>query len=163
MTLYGRLISVSVAGLVITEPRINFSVERQADETQTTGTVSIYNLAPSREQQIYERATDIRIEAGYPSTIASVFEGQVQRVRRPRQNLARITHIELGDMVRDRSNLGNGVSRSYDGPVGLREIAADFVVHMGLTIRAGQRYPRRCHHYRLRLGWTGYRRLDGCT
>ena len=46
MVLYGRHISVSVAGLVITEPRIRAVVERQADATETTGSVAIYNLAP---------------------------------------------------------------------------------------------------------------------
>ena len=66
MVLYGRHISVSVAGLVITEPRIRAVVERQADATETTGSVAIYNLAPSREGQIYERAEAIQIQAGYP-------------------------------------------------------------------------------------------------
>ena len=133
MVLYGRHISVSVAGLVITEPRIRATVERQADATETTGSVAIYNLAPTRERQIYERSADIQIQAGYPDTIATIFEGQVQRVRHPRQNLARITHIELGDAVRSRKTLGGITSRSYDGPVSVRQIAADFVRDMGLT------------------------------
>ena len=133
MVLYGRHISVSVAGLLITEPRIHAVVERQADATETTGSVAIYNLAPSREGQIYERAEAIQIQAGYPSTIATIFEGQVQRVRRPRENLAHITHIELGDAVRSRDTLGGITSRSYDGPVTVRQIAADFVRDMGLT------------------------------
>ena len=95
MTLYGRRVRVTVAGLVATQSlRIGFSVERQADATQTTGRVSIYNLAPSRANQIYTRAEAITIEAGYPDTIATIFDGQVQRVRQPRQGLAHITFIE---------------------------------------------------------------------
>ena len=93
----------------------------QADETQTTGTVAIYNLAPARQQQIFERQGPIQIEAGYPDTVASIFDGQVQRVRHPRQNLARITIIELGDMVRDAGRTGAVSSRSYDGPVTARQ------------------------------------------
>ena len=145
MVLYGRHISVSVAGLVITEPRIRAVVERQADATETTGSVAIYNLAPSREGQIYERAADIQIQAGYPSTIATIFEGQVQRVRRPRENLAHITHIELGDAVRSRDTLGGITSRSYDGPVTVRQIAADFVRDMGLTFGPFGCHSSRCH------------------
>ena len=141
MVLYGRRISVSVAGLLVPEdpegippPRITVAMERQADETQTTGTVAIYNLSPGREAAIYERRGPIQVEAGYPDTIASIFEGQVQRVRRPRQNLARITIIELGDMVRDAGRTGAVSSRSYDGPVTARQLATDFVADMGLTV-----------------------------
>ena len=134
MVLYGRRISVSVAGLAISQPRITVAMERQADETQTTGTVAIYNLAPARQQQIFERQGPIQIEAGYPDTVASIFDGQVQRVRHPRQNLARITIIELGDMVRDAGRAGAVSSRSYDGPVTARQIATDFVADMGLTV-----------------------------
>ena len=54
-------------------------------------------------------------------------------MRRPRENLAHITHIELGDAVRSRDTLGGITSRSYDGPVTVRQIAADFVRDMGLT------------------------------
>ena len=133
MTLYGRLISVAVAGLTITEPRIHAVVERHADNTQTSGLVDIYNLSPGHEQSIYERAETIIIQAGYPSTIATIFEGQVQRVQRPRQNLARIVHIELGDAVRGKDALGSVTARSYDGPVPIKQIALDFVADMGLT------------------------------
>ena len=134
MTLYGRRISVTVAGQTITEPRINFTVERQADRTQTTGQVSIYNLSPGREQQIYQRASDITIEAGYPDTIAAVFQGEVQRVRRPRQNLARITVMELGDNVRSPRRVGGITNRTYLGPNFIRRIITDIVDDMGESI-----------------------------
>ena len=134
VTLFRRLIRIGVAGLVITDPRISVMVERQADSTQTTGHVSIYNLAPAREQQIYQRSTDITIQAGYPGTIASIFSGQVQRVRRPRQDLAKITYIELGDGVHREDTLGGVTARSYAGPVSLRQIAGDFVSDMELQL-----------------------------
>ena len=130
MTLYGRHISVAVAGLVISNPRINVQIERQADGTQTTGTVKIYNLSTAREQQIYNRGSAITIEVGYPGTIATIFDGQLQRVQHPRQNLARVTHIELGDGVHEKDRLGGTTSRSYDGPVRIRQIARDFVSDM---------------------------------
>ena len=74
MVLYGRRISVSVAGLAIPEdpagippPRITVAMERQADETQTTGTVAIYNLSPGREAAIYERqAAQFRLRQATP-------------------------------------------------------------------------------------------------
>ena len=58
------VLSVAVAGLTITQPRISGIVERQSDATQVTGYVDIYNLSPARAEQIYERSTGIVIQAG---------------------------------------------------------------------------------------------------
>lgn len=130
MTLYGRRISVEVAGLTISEPRISLSIARQADQTQTTGHVNIYNLAPERSQQIYERGRGVVIRAGYPTTIAQIFAGNSQRVLRPRQDLAHITHIRLGDTVHAAGRLGGVTARSWAGPVRVREIVADLVADL---------------------------------
>ena len=135
MTLYRRAIRVTTAGLRIAQPRISFEVYREANETQNTGFVNIYNLAPETAQRIYQRGEDIRIEAGYPETIATVYEGSVQRVRRHRQDLAHITHITLGDAVRKSPLFGGVTTRSYFGLVPLRQIVAYIVTHdLGLII-----------------------------
>ena len=154
MTLYGRRISVTVAGLRLSEMRINVQLERQADQTQTTGNVSLYNLSPGHEQQIYERSSTITVEAGYPSTIATIFDGQVQRVRRPRQNLARITYIELGDQSHAEDTLGGVTSRSYDGVVPILQIATDLVGDMGLQLGPVDAIPGSATVYRFRMGWA---------
>ena len=54
-------------------------------------------------------------------------------MQRPRQHLARITHIELGDLVRAPDRLGGVTSRSYAGPVFLRTVVADIVDDMFVT------------------------------
>ena len=122
MTLFHRIIRVQVAGLTLTEPRIAASVDFPADKTQATGTVNVYNLAPANAERIYERGESITIQAGYPSTIATIFDGSVQRPRRHRQELAHITHMTLGDQVHNitRPGLGGVTNRSYDGPVSVR-------------------------------------------
>ena len=134
MTLFKRMISVTAAGVTHDQPRISVVVERQADSTETTGTVDLYNLNPGKSDAIYERATSCVIQAGYPSIIATIFDGQVQRVRRPRQNLAHITHLELGDQTREVDTLGGISSRSYDGPVTVQQLINDFVGDMGLAV-----------------------------
>ena len=125
--LYGRRIQVDVAGLTITKPRMTVQVDRQADNTQSTGSVSIYNLAPQNAERIYQRGTAIEIQAGYPDTIGTIFEGAVQRVRRPRQNLAHITHIRLGYMLRAPQTLNGLTTRAYSEPTAIRQIATDIV------------------------------------
>ena len=133
--LYGRIIRVQVAGLTISDLRINVTMSRGVDETQNDGTVRIYNLSDTNEQLIYERGREVIIEAGYQETIAEIFNGQVQRVIRARENLARITTISIGDTVREVDTLGGITNRSYDGDVLVRTIAKDLVLEdLGLEL-----------------------------
>ena len=132
-TLYGRRILVDVAGLTISRARVSARVERQADETQVTGEVAIYNLTPERAQQIYQRGTHVIVQAGYEGRFGIIFEGPVQRVVRSRQGLAHITHLRLGDMARAPDVLGGVSARTYRGPETVRVIAQDLVQDMGLA------------------------------
>ena len=80
--LYDRRIKVQVAGLTVEDLRVALEIEREADATQNTGTVSIFNLAPENEERVYKRADEIRVSAGYPETIALIYDGHVERVQR---------------------------------------------------------------------------------
>ena len=133
--LYDRQVIIMVAELELSEPRISFELERHADETQTTGHVNIYNLSPEHEQRIIDRGEQITIQAGYPQTLAQLFDGQVERVVRAREHLAKITRINLGDMVRSakRAKGLSGVTvRSYAGPAKVRQIVRDLASDLGL-------------------------------
>ena len=130
--LYGRRLIVEVAGLTIEGLRITVDVAKQMDPTQDKGKVSIYNLSDANEQRIYERGGPIKIQAGYPETVSILFEGFVQRVVRAREDLARITHISLGDKVRGKETLGGVFLFSYAGQVSSRQIATDIIGAMGL-------------------------------
>ena len=134
--LFGRRLEVDVAGLNIKDLRINVELERQIDNTQDKGHVSIYNLRPAHEQQIEERGKAIRVLAGYPQTTAILFEGQVQRVLRAREHLSQITRVDMGDRVRQKDLLGGVLFASFDGPVNIREIASHIIV-VGLGLPVG--------------------------
>ena len=134
--LYGRKIEVAVAGLTISAPRINVSLNRQIDKTQDKGQCTIYNLSPEHEQQIYDRGEDISIQAGYPETLATLFEGTVQRVLRPRKGLAKLTEIQLGDAVRSKTTLSGVYSGSFRGLMPIRWLARD-IIRNGLGLREG--------------------------
>ena len=141
MTQFGRRIIVTVAGLLISEHRMAVAVNRRADRSADDGTADIYNLARSTEQQIYDRGGLITVEAGYDTQVGLIFEGSVQRVERARRtsgSVARITRVHLSDGIHtpgtDRgAALGGVASRSYDGPVAVRQIAADLVADTGLS------------------------------
>ena len=116
-----------MAGLSITHPRITVTVERVGDQSESVGEVSIFNLSPEHAQSIYERGDAIVVQAGYPSTVATIFAGIVQRPTKGRSGLAHITHLRLGDTVRAPARLGGVTMRSYDGVARIRDIAIDFV------------------------------------
>ena len=128
--LYQRKIVVHVAGLEISEPRISFEMEREPDEVVPNGEVTIYNLSRDHENQIHDRGTDVRLDAGYPETIATLYDGQVDRITRERTQLKRITRIELGSFTTWVNRLGGVSSRSYNGAETVRNIARDLVGDM---------------------------------
>ena len=102
MTQFGRRIIVTVAGLLITDHRIGLVVNRRVSRSKDDGTVDIYNLARSTEQQIYDRGGLISVEAGYETQVGLVFEGSVDRVERARRTsggIARITRVHLSDGI----------------------------------------------------------------
>ncbi len=134
--LYRRRIVVDIAGLTITEPRIAVDITRQMDPTQDRGWVKIYNLTPDHADKISDRGERIVVQAGYPETVAIVFEGRVQRVRRLREGLAFIVEITLGDQVQSKRLLSGSYNRSWDGVASCREIAVS-IISEGLGLLAG--------------------------
>lgn len=140
VVLYGREITISAAGLVIHEPRITVQLSREIDSTESRGTARVYNLSGEHEARIRDRGGPIRIEAGYPGTVGVIFDGEVQRVVRAREDLARITRIEFSDQVRAPSRPGGTFMRSYAGQVAIRTIVAD-IVRDGLGLAVGPLDP----------------------
>ena len=130
--LYSRLIRTNVAGLTIEDLRQTLSLERNSDPTQDRGELVIYNLSPANETRIRDRGGPITIEAGYPETLAIVFDGEVQKVVRSRDRTARVTRITLGDQVRQKDRLGGVTNRVYPGVESARRIASDLIADMEL-------------------------------
>ena len=135
--LFHRQIRISVADLLIQNLRMQVEIERPADSTQTTGKAAIFNLSIERESQVYDKGGPIRIEAGYPSTIATIFSGRVQRVRRSRQIgqvVHRVLKMDLGDETHTVGRL-SVTSRAYSGAEQVRNIVVDLAADMGLPVR----------------------------
>lgn len=138
---FGRRIIVTVAGRLFTDHRIAATINRRASRASDDGIVDIYNLARPTEQHIFKRGGLISVEAGYEGSVGLIFEGSVQdveRVRRTSGGIARITRVQVGDGIHspdsDRGQpLGGIASRSYDGAVAVRQVAADLIADTGLA------------------------------
>ena len=135
---YKRVVVVEVAGFRISEPKIAFQVERQADETTPNGEIEIYNLSKAQTQQIYDRRGPVRLDAGYRGRVATIFEGSAGKILHERSNLARVTKIPLTGSLAQVERLGGMTARSYEGVESVRRIVADIVLQdMGLQIPTG--------------------------
>lgn len=131
--LYGRQALIRVAGLTIEEPRIAFDLRRTPDETADPAQIRIWNLSPEHEARIYEGDQPILLQAGYPATLATLFDGAVQQIWREREDLSRITVLECTGMLQSRRLLGGITSRSYAGDVPVRRLIRDIIADLGLA------------------------------
>ena len=136
--LFGRRIVVNFAGLTIEKLRINVELERQIDPTQDKGRVTIYNLSREHEQHLTgeeQRGGPLIVQAGYPQTVATLFEGQAQRAVSAREYLSKKTTIHFGDQVHERQRLGAIHVNTIDGPINVRQLATEIIANdMGLTV-----------------------------
>ena len=144
--LYHRQIRTEVAGLTIVDPRQTLSLDRSDDPTQDRGILDIWNLRDSREQRI-EKGQAITVSAGYPETLALVFEGVVEEAYRVRDHLARITRVTLGDMAHRTQRLPGITNADYPGFVSRRLIVTRIVEQdMGLAVGPLDAIPEDAQH-----------------
>ena len=127
---------VDIAGLTISEPKIQIDIRREADSTPPTGHVSIYNLSETHEKNIHERGQDMILHGGFGDNIGLLFDGKVQRVEKERREYSRITKIKIGGkaVLTSRFARANVSMRSYGDFVPLVQIVEDLVTDMGLEI-----------------------------
>jgi hypothetical protein len=85
------------SGISIENLRIHFEVTKSIEPTPNPGTIKIYNLNPTHEQQIRNEFTDIILNAGYKGNTKLIFRGTIRHVFSYPEPPDRITEIECGD------------------------------------------------------------------
>ena len=120
MRIYKRKIRIVIGqedgdALAIENLFIKIEIKKLISEKPNEGTVSIYNLALSSENQIREKGVRIRVFAGYDGETVLLHDGDIRRVDRAHIGLDRITIIELGGNV---AKLSQAIfDKSYSGQV----------------------------------------------
>ena len=134
--LFGRIIRVNIADILISNVHIRFELHRESDDTVPSGEITIWNLARATEDRIFERGGTVRLEAGYPSTVASLFDGAVEKIVRERAELARLTRITLTGKATPAGLETPAISHigPFSSPIGLRSLALQFASDMGLSV-----------------------------
>lgn len=135
--LFNRIIKVSIGKVVIEDLRMKFNIERQPDSTPSNGRLTIYNLSDSNEKQLFQKNSEIIIEAGYDKNIGIVFQGVVDEIKKDHRGADKKIQINL---LGQPWGHGNGSvppisSRSYNGEESVRNIVSDLVTQdMGLEL-----------------------------
>ena len=134
MRLYKRGIRVVVgdddSAVEIRDLKMEIEAVFESQSIPSEGFVRIFNLNENTETRIRNRAERIRIFAGYEPDLGLIFDGDIRRVERDRQDLDRITTITLGGNVFRLVNAR--FSRSYEGQVTVRQIVQDALPSFGI-------------------------------
>ena len=144
MRRYLRIIKVEIAEDTISALKIDFRVKREAGGTPASGKIDIYNLNQSTETRIREKGSRVMLSAGYGEKPEVVFEGDVRRIERQRENLDRITRVHIGGNVQAQTSAL--YRRAYDGPESIRTIVADAVAATGLELGPTTAIPEDASH-----------------
>ncbi len=105
-----------------------FEVSRAAQGALGKAKLTVYNLTDDTIGRMSDRYTRIRIDAGYPQRIGTIFSGEIRNVFPTRDGADKVVEIFAGDGARDHEQAT--VSLSFAAGVSLheviRQIAATF-------------------------------------
>ena len=148
-TFWERKLFVFTAGLTITSPKIDITLERKVTGSPPSGEVIIYNLNKDTEQQIYEGGGPLAVVGGYGDNIGVLWRGKVTHVNRVWDAQTRATRIQLGgETVRPVAHtnrswsptvstidkiLATGDVEGFKGPL-ITSIVRDLARDMGLEL-----------------------------
>lgn len=104
MALFDRVCELVVGqsgkeGILITDLRISFSIEKTLNETLNTSTIKIYNLSPSSRKLVETPNNACILKAGYKQDkgAVTIFVGIVRRSLTTREGPDWVTNLELDD------------------------------------------------------------------
>lgn len=104
MALFDRVCELIVGqsgkdGILITDLRISFSIEKTLNETLNKSTIKIYNLSPTSRKLVETPNNAVILKAGYKQDkgAVTIFVGIVRRSLTSREGPDWITELELDD------------------------------------------------------------------
>ena len=110
--LFGRAVKLTIApplkgtfktqprtqtAMVIEELRVKFHVVKTLRPEPNTGSVEVYNLSDNSRRQLQGKGARCWLEAGYKTTVAQIFVGDVRYIEHKRDGCDWVTKLELGD------------------------------------------------------------------
>ncbi len=116
-------------GMVITELRMQFSIERDLSKHPNKCSIDITNLNAASRSALKEKPLYVVFEAGYDGTLRTMCEGDVLYGMSTLEHPNWTTRLQLGDGA--RVSAGARVSKSYGRGTTVRSAIRDLCKSMG--------------------------------
>ena len=153
MRLYKRNVSVGIAGLLVSRPRIEFDLRRTSESTPDSGTIKLWNISPATEAVVDEQGTDVVVRAGYDGRSDTIATGVVRRVTGEWDGLDRRLKVAIGDASVSPTIKGGVTTKSYAGEsTWIGTIVQDAVTDMGMSFGDLAAIPQ---DFLVNFSWSG--------
>lgn len=151
MALFDRVCELIVGqsgkeGILITDLRMSFSIEKTLNETLNKSTIKIYNLAPASRKLVETPNNAVILKAGYKQDkgALTIFVGIVRRSLTVREGPDWITELELDDgLIAYRDSK---TSLSFAAGTSARDVLTQVANKFGLPIgtipESDKQYPQ---------------------
>jgi hypothetical protein len=126
-TLFERQAVLIVGSLRVTDLRMQFKIKADTGIHPNTCEIVVTNLSKDTRSQIKQKGLPIILQAGYPSTIATIFSGKTRTVDHVRENADWNSIIRAGD---GETEFGFAtISTSYRPGVPIATVLNDLLDH----------------------------------
>jgi hypothetical protein len=111
-------------GLVVTDLKIEFDVEKTISGVPNAGTVRVYNLSAAHRQAVGKEFDSVQLEAGYQGTgTGIILKGKIREVFHERDETDVITEVKVGDG--DEAERKGYVAKTYPTGTKIKDIVED--------------------------------------
>lgn len=111
-------------GLVVTDLKIEFDVEKTISGVPNAGTVRVYNLSAAHRQAVGKEFDSVQLEAGYQGTgTGIILKGRIREVFHQRDETDVITEVKVGDG--DEAERKGYVAKTYPTGTKIKDIVED--------------------------------------
>jgi len=132
--LFQRRAEIAVGGLLVSDLRVAFKIEKTARRAPNKCEIRVWNLNPDHRRQLEQLATTrrtipVQINAGYVEALGTIYVGELRTARTERDGPNLITTLAGGDGARAQ---GARVSRAFGAGTPLASVLGHVADALGL-------------------------------
>lgn len=127
----GSFFSAEPDSTVITDMRVQFTVEKNLKASANKAELTLYNLWEDSRAGLQVKPLKVRVDAGYDGNLERLFIGDLRHSQSKHLGPDWETRLELGDG--DRALKHARISKAYKGGTQAKTILADICRSMGVS------------------------------
>jgi len=156
-----QIIPATGSSKLIKNLRIKFDIDKHNESNPNRSKIEIYNLAEATRSLFEDNTTRIVLQAGYPNTVATIFQGNITKARHKYDKVDIITTVELGDG--DNSYRTSRLDKGYPPGISISQILDDIADSMSMPVSSKIGVPSFKYANALTLSGNSRDHLDTLT